>query len=107
MRVMVRRTWSMYIARLTASMMAISPGLLWGPAAAQPKDKPAIHNMLIVGQQNLYLSHLPMFQESGQPLMPHRFQVILEVAFTKQEAYAKDRQAHPATIYMLNPQQFI
>ena len=63
--------------------------------------------MLIVGQQNVYLSHLPMFQQSGKPLMPHRFQAILEVAFAKQEVYTKDRQAHPATIYMLNPDPFV
>jgi len=37
--------------------------------------------MLIVGEKTVYLSHLPMFQEKGQPLMPHRYQAILEVTF--------------------------
>ena len=42
--------------------------LLWvghqkgGLAAGQhPADQPATHNMLVVGEQALYLSHLPMF----------------------------------------------
>jgi len=71
-------------------------------------DQPATHNMLVVGERTVYLSHLPMFQEKDQPPMPHRYQVILEATFAKQEVYAKDRQAHPATtIYMLNPEEFV
>ena len=36
-------------------------------------DPPAIHGMLMVGTQTIFLSHLPMFHR------PHDYQVILEV----------------------------
>ena len=76
--------------------------------AAASGDPPATHNMLVIGERTVYLSHLPMFQEKGQPPMPHRFQAILEATLAKQEDYAKDRQAHPATtIYTLNPEKFV
>ncbi len=71
-------------------------------------DPPATHNMLVVGEQTVYLSHLPMFQGKGPRIMPHRYQVILEATFAHQESYAKDRQAHLATtIYTLNPETFL
>ncbi|HEV7671387.1 MAG TPA: hypothetical protein VGS22_22950 [Thermoanaerobaculia bacterium] len=71
-------------------------------------ESPATHNMLVVGERTVYLSHLPMFQGKGPRIMPHRFQVILEATFAHQETYAKDRQAHPATtIYMLSPEEFV
>jgi hypothetical protein len=76
--------------------------------AKPSSDRPATHNMLVVGERTVYLSHLPMFQEKGQPPMPHRYQAILEATFAKQEDYAKDRQAHSAmTIYTLNPENFV
>ncbi|HVG18609.1 MAG TPA: hypothetical protein VNI02_06115 [Blastocatellia bacterium] len=68
--------------------------------------------MLIVGQEAIYLSHLPMFKAPGFD-SPHRYQVILEAGFTKAGAnpeaiYAKDRKTHPLTrIYTLNPEEFI
>ena len=77
-------------------------------AAKASGDQPATHNMLVVGERTVYLSHLPMFQRKGKPPMPHRYQVILEATLAKQEDYAKDRQAHLATtIYMLNPEGFV
>jgi hypothetical protein len=76
--------------------------------AKPSSNPPATHNMLVVGEKTAYLSHLPMFQEKGQPPMPHRYQAILEVTFAKQEDYAKDRRAHPGTtIYTLNPETFV
>lgn len=79
--------------------------LLGAKPASNP---PATHNMLVVGERTAYLSHLPMFQEKGEPPMPHRYQVILEVTLGQQESYARDRQAHPATtIYTLNPETFV
>lgn len=78
-----------------------------GSAAVRP-DKPATHNMLVIGEETVYLSHLPMFQEPGESPMPHRYQAILEVAFPGQESYAKDRRAHQSTsIYTLNPEKFV
>ena len=90
--------------------------------AAASGEEPATHNMLVIGEQTVYLSHLPMFQEkdpppipqeNGQPPlpappMPHRYQAILEATFAKQKDYAKDRRAHStSTIYMLNPAEFV
>lgn len=71
-------------------------------------DPPATHNMLIVGNDTVYLSHLPMFQEKGAPSMPHRYQAILEVTIAKQSSYVKDRREHGSTrIYTLNPENFV
>lgn len=75
-------------------------------------DKPATHNMLVVGRQTVFLSHLPMFNAPGFT-SPHRYQVILEATFTKagsdpQALYFNDRKANPATkIYTLNPDPFV
>jgi hypothetical protein len=64
--------------------------------------------MVIVGEETVYLSHLPMFQEEGGSPMLHRYQAILEVTFTKQEGYVKDRRGHQTTkIYTLNPERFV
>jgi hypothetical protein len=95
--------------------MAVALALFWagerGTACAaeqHPADQPATHNMLVVGEQTVYLSHLPMFQEEGEPPMPHRYQAILEVTFAKQEGYVKDRRGHQTTnIYTLNPERFV
>jgi hypothetical protein len=62
------------------------------------------HNMMVVGERSIYLSHLPMF------MSPHNFQVILEAEFTQGgksvgEIYVKDRQGHPKVkMYTLEPQ---
>src|SRR5437764_5039138 len=56
-------------------------------AAQHPADPAATHNMLIFGEETVYLSHLPMFQEKGKPVMPHRYQAIFEVTFASQEEY--------------------
>ena len=77
------------------------------------KDGLATHNMLVFGEKTIYLSHLPMFQEKNAPLMPHRYQAILEVRFDKagatpQEVYFKDRKSHPAIkMYTINPEKFL
>jgi hypothetical protein len=101
--------------RFLLGIFAAALALLWavsqktGFAAGQhAADHPATHNMLVVGEKAVYLSHLPMFQEEGEPPMPHRYQVILEVTLAKQEDYVKDRRGHPATtIYTLNPEKFV
>jgi hypothetical protein len=61
------------------------------------------HNMMVVGEQTIFLSHLPMFHNE------HRFQVIIEAAFEKDGmpldgVYAEDRGKHPAErMYTLEP----
>ena len=63
------------------------------------------HNMMIVGEQVVFLSHLPMFSSK------HRFQLILEVELTKDKvgdnsAYTKDRKEHPdVKMYTLQPSE--
>jgi hypothetical protein len=80
-------------------------------------EAPATHNMLLVGEQTAYLSHLPMFFELNKEktdfATPHRFQVILEVAFTDgnrnlTDVYTADRKKHPAVkMYTFNPALFV
>jgi hypothetical protein len=75
-------------------------------------DAPDVHNMLIVGRESVFLSHLPMFT-TPRSVSPHRYQVILEAAFAKpggnpQAVYAADRRRNPAVkIYTLNPEEFV
>src|SRR5262245_15169488 len=100
---------------VSTAAMAVALALFWAgergvvcAAEQHSADQPATHNMLVVGEQTVYLSHLPMFQEEGEPPMPHRYQVLLEVTFAKQEGYMKDRRGHPTTnIYTLNPARFV
>lgn len=52
-----------------------------------------VHNMMVVGESTIFLSHLPMFESE------HRFQVILEATFARagksvSEVYADDRRGH-------------
>ncbi len=55
-------------------------------------ERPAIglHGMLIVGEETIYVSHLPMW------MAPHNFQMILEVTFKgpdqPQARYVADRK---------------
>lgn len=74
----------------------------------------ATHNMLVVGEKTVFLSHLPMFKDQDEDghliTTPHRFQAILEANFTRgnsmqpQSVYTADRRRHQtAKIYMLNP----
>jgi hypothetical protein len=84
--------------------------------AAPGEEPPATHNMLVIGEKTVFLSHLPMFG-SNDPMKrnfsPHRFQVILEATFTDgnrnmQEAYTEDRRKHPnVKMYTLNPKEFV
>jgi len=70
-------------------------------------EQPAIgtHGMVIVGEETIYLSHLPMW------MFPHMFQVILQVTFTgtnqPQARYVEDRKANKAVkLYTLQPERF-
>ena len=78
-------------------------------AAAHPgghADPPGPHGMAVIGQQAVYLSHLPMF------MVPHDWQVLLEVELQgradPQQAYFEDREAHPEQrLYTFNPIPFV
>ena len=66
----------------------------------------AVHNMAVVGQHRIFLSHLPMF------MAPHDWQVILEAHFVNQgksvdDVYFADRAANPTVrFYTLQPEEF-
>jgi len=96
-----------------ASAGGLALGLGARPASAQ--DDPAgTHGMLMFGQEAVFFSHLPMFHgvnpEGTDFLSLHRYQVILEAAFTKEQrdAYAKDRKDNPgAPYYTIEPKPFV
>ena len=101
------------LAALVASLGAIScfaPSSALGapngcPARGDQDPDCGQHNMMLVGEQTVFASHLPMFHS------PHRFQVIMEVELAKAGAsrdgvYAADRRAHPMIgMYTLQPQE--
>lgn len=64
------------------------------PAYAQATDPPCIHGMRIVGEQNIYLSHMGLFKSSC-----HDYQGIFEVAFegpnNPQSKYLNAQKNHP------------
>ena len=66
----------------------------------------AVHNMAVIGEHHIFLSHLPMF------MAPHDSQVILEAHFVNHgknldDVYFADRAAHPtARFYTLQPESF-
>ncbi len=80
-------------------------------------DPPATHNMLLVGEQTAYLSHLPMFDGLNPAKTDftsrHRYQVILEATFTDgsrnlTDVYTADRKSHPTEkMYTFNPALFV
>jgi hypothetical protein len=100
------------IAVLAISYLGVGFGVKAGPT----EDPAATHNMLVIGEKTVFLSHLPMFGASDptkEDFSPHRFQVIAEAMFTDksknvQDAYAEDRQKHPnMKMYTLNPEKFV
>ncbi|HJW38162.1 MAG TPA: hypothetical protein VJ420_06065 [Candidatus Udaeobacter sp.] len=83
------------------------------PSAGTQEDAPATHNMLVVGTETVFLSHLPMFdglnEQKSDYTSPHRYQVILEARFSSggkdvTVVYTEDRKSHPRTkMYTLSP----
>jgi hypothetical protein len=106
-----------FVTSGAAAALAFSVGVSRSADVEAAEDAPNTHNMLVFGEQAVFLSHLPMFDALNKTKTdfrsPHRYQVILEAAFTKEgkdlrDLYVKDRQAHPTTrIYTLNPDTFV
>ena len=106
-----------FLASSVAGALAVGMVVSRSADVEAVEDAPNTHNMLVFGEQAVFLSHLPMFDGPNKTKTdfrsPHRYQVILEAAFTKEgkglrDIYVKDRQAHPATrIYTLNPGTFV
>lgn len=68
-------------------------------------DAPAVHGMLLIGTNHIFLSHLPMFHS------PHDYQVLLAATLTATEidptaAYLEDRRKTGARLYTWAPEPF-
>ena len=87
--------------------------LLIGAYSSAAEDPPHTHNMLVVGKESAFLSHLPMFDalndERTDYTSPHRYQVILEATFVREgkdvtDIYRKNRASNVGTkMYTLKP----
>ncbi|MDB5481422.1 MAG: hypothetical protein JWO83_2475 [Caulobacteraceae bacterium] len=108
-------TWRLRLARAaviaslgTIGCLAPANGLA-APDGCTELHKPdpdcGQHNMMMVGEQAVFVSHLPMFNSE------HRFQVIMEVELAKaghnlDSVYADDRKAHlNIGMYTVTPQE--
>lgn len=107
-----------FLERTALGAFAVSRlGTRLDAKAAVAEDPPNTHNMLVVGDRKIFLSHLPMFdgldKSKAAFQSPHRYQLIVEATFTNDgkdvgHLYAKDRLANPGTrIYTLNPETFV
>ncbi len=77
---------------------------------SSPPPTFGVHNQMMVGEQTIYLSHLPMFMFEPER-HEHNFQVILEVTLSgpgnPQATYADDRRKHPnERMYTMSPDPF-
>ena len=83
----------------------------------EESDPPATHNMLVIGEKTVFLSHLPMFDDLSEDKSDytsmHRYQVILEAKFIRNGkdvtgTYMKDRQSNAGIkMYTLQPARFV
>jgi hypothetical protein len=66
-------------------------------------DRPSTHGMAVVGTQQIYLSHLPMFHS------PHDYQVILEVTLdpASQAKYQQLKDGSPDEFVTMVPETFV
>ncbi|HEY2972919.1 MAG TPA: twin-arginine translocation signal domain-containing protein [Pyrinomonadaceae bacterium] len=114
-----RREFLKRSATAAAGLGCLSLGLkAQPPLTVRPaQDSAGTHNMLVVGEQTVFLSHLPMFDgfnvRKTDFISPHRYQVILEATFTDgnnnlTEVYTADRKSHPTEkMYTINPALFV
>ena len=105
--------------RDTSAGLLAAGGLGFAAAArgATTEDGPNTHNMLIFGDEAVFLSHLPMFDglNSAKTAFssPHRYQVVLQARFMRGSEdvtalYRSDRKANPKTrFYTLRPEEFV
>jgi len=100
---------------LAAVLLGLLPGCqsalglpmsMAGMAHAMAHDRPATHGMLVVGEDTIFLSHLPMFHA------PHDYQVILQAKFRRGDldpmsVYGRDRRQSGRKVYTLVPEPFV
>jgi hypothetical protein len=114
-----RRTFLKNGCIAAAGVICFTAGLRGAASqtSAPSEDHAATHNMLVVGHDAIFLSHLPMFQGVNATkaafTSPHRYQVILQAELTRSgksvdDLYARDRRGNPdVKMYTLNPNPFI
>jgi hypothetical protein len=67
-------------------------------------ERPAVHGMILMGNEIVYASHLPMFHS------PHDYQIIFRLKFEQedQRLYQSDKKIHPeVAVKTLEPERFI
>lgn len=66
-------------------------------------DHPGTHGMVLFGEHEQYVSHLPLFYT------PHDYQVIVNVKLdsSTQQFYLEDRKIHQAELYTIEPDKFV
>ena len=71
-------------------------------AEAWAEDPVGTHNMLLVGDQSIYASHLPMFTRTI-----HRYQAVFEVNLNEEgnEIYQRDRAQSGSELYSFSPRK--
>lgn len=85
---------------LTIFLLSITMSLF----AQHYPDRPSTHGMMLMGNETIYASHLPMFHS------PHDYQIILILELTKddQVIYQQDRKNHPGElVYTIEPETFV
>ncbi len=77
--------------------------------AQRHTDHPSVHGMALIGDQTLFLSHLPLFS-SPERRSPHNYQALLEAAFSDarhQTQYIADRKESKTKLYTVEPEKFV
>lgn len=66
-------------------------------------DPASVHGMAVVGNNKIYLSHLPMYHS------PHDYQVILEAELDENAAaaYKNAKASSNETLYTIAPEEFV
>lgn len=95
------------LAALLVASCAVVTGTRQQPGSSDHHSHRAehavgVHGMLVVGESDIYMSHLPIFH------MPHAFQVILAVRLPgrARATYLEDRASSGETVYTFVPQVF-
>jgi hypothetical protein len=104
------------VAALGALLLSSQVGV-YATSGSATEDPPNTHNMILVGEHAVFLSHFPLFgtlrSDKHRFDSPHRYQVILEVSLGQNgksaaDIYTADRKNNPSVLmYTLNPEDFV
>src|SRR5438067_2449699 len=89
------------LGALALNGLAVEHGWTQQPS----EDSIAVHNLLVIGERTIFMSHFPMFALNDAKTAftsRHRYQIIVESTFSRPsggtdlgDAYLKDRQNNP------------